>query len=53
MARLLEGLLEGAADGHGLAHTLHLCRQLRLRAWELLKRKARDLRGAKTLGTDK
>ena len=44
--RLLEALLEGAADGHGLAHTLHLGRQLRLGAWELLKGEAGNLRHA-------
>ena len=45
---LLEGLLEGAPHGHGLAHALHLRRQHRLCARELLEREARDLQGATT-----
>lgn len=35
--------LEGAADGHGLAHALHLGGQLRLGPRELLKGEAGDL----------
>ena len=40
---LLEGLLEGAADGHHLADRLHLGAEQRARAAELLEGPARDL----------
>ena len=39
----LEGLLEGAAHGHDLAHRLHLRGQARVGLRELLEGKARDL----------
>ena len=39
----LEGLLEGAADGHGLAHRLHAGREGIARPLELLEGEARDL----------
>src|SRR3546814_5103672 len=41
--RLLQGLLEGAADRHHLAHRLHLRGQARVRGRKLLEREARDL----------
>ena len=41
--RLLEAFLEGAADGHHLAHALHLRRQVRVGGGELLERETRDL----------
>ena len=41
--RLLEALLEGAADRHRLAHRLHLGRELVVDARELLEGEARDL----------
>jgi hypothetical protein len=41
--RLLEAFLEGAADGHHLAHALHLRGQVRVGGGELLEREARDL----------
>src|SRR5690606_29558026 len=40
---LLQALLEGAADGHGLADRLHGRRQHRRGAGELLEGEARDL----------
>ena len=51
-ACLLEGLLEGAPNGHGLAHALHLGRQLRLGARKLLKSKARNLQAAQQFSDD-
>ena len=44
--RLLERLLEGAADGHHLAHRLHLGGQRLVGLGELLEGPARDLHHA-------
>ena len=41
--RLLEAFLEGAADGHDLAHARHLRRQVRVGGGEFLEGKTRDL----------
>ncbi len=41
--RLTEGLLEVAAEGHGLAHGLHRRGQRRVGSWELLEREAWNL----------
>ena len=41
--RLLKGFLEAAADGHGLAHRLHLGGETGVGARELLEGEARDL----------
>ena len=41
--RLLEGLLERAADGHRLADGLHLRAEVRVCGWELLERETRHL----------
>ena len=43
---LLQRLLEGSANAHGLAHALHGRRELILRAGKLLKGEARDLHHA-------
>src|SRR5690606_39466599 len=40
--RLLQAFLEGAADGHGLAHRLHRGGEPVIGALELFERKARD-----------